>query len=170
MPLKSKLELTVVANLTAALDLASASVPLSKVYRTSLLSGTGAGQADKIFYDQRTLNASATENLDLAGTLVDALGATFTLAKVKGLIVAAAAANTNNVLVGGDVTNTFFPMFGAETDSVIVRPGGVFAVFCGEGDAAGYAVTAGTADLLKVANSGGGTPVTYDVIIIGTSA
>lgn len=34
--------------------------------------------------------------------------------------------------------------------------------------ATGYAVTAGTADqTLKVANSGAGTGVTYDIVIVG---
>lgn len=33
--------------------------------------------------------------------------------------------------------------------------------------ATGYAVTAGTADQLKVANSGAGTGVTYDIVIVG---
>ena len=33
--------------------------------------------------------------------------------------------------------------------------------------AAGYAVTAGTGDILKVANSGAGTGVTYDIVIVG---
>jgi len=39
----------------------------------------------------------------------------------------------------------------------------------GAADATTYAVTAGTGDLLKVANSAGGTSVTYDIVIIGSS-
>jgi hypothetical protein len=88
---------------------------------------------------------------------------------VKAIIVHASAANTNNVIVGGDATTTFFGMFADETDAVVLRPGATLALFCGEADAAGYAVTAATADLLKIANSGGTTGVTYDIIIIGTS-
>ena len=53
---------------------------------------------------------------------------------------------------------------------MVVRPGATFAVFAGQADSAGYAVTATTADLLHVANSSSGTSVTYDVIVIGTSA
>jgi hypothetical protein len=34
----------------------------------------------------------------------------------------------------------------------------------------GWAVIAGTGDILKFANSGGTTGVTYDIVIVGTSA
>lgn len=170
MALTSKVALSVSADHTKTLDLANGKVPLKKVYQAILASGTAVGQADLIFHDQRTLGASATENLDLSGVLTDAFGASLAFVKVKAIIFMAAAANTNNVLIGGDVTNTFFPMFGAETDSLILRPGATFALFAGSADSAGYAVTASTADLLKVTNSAGTSGVTYDVIVIGTSA
>lgn len=170
MTLSSKLALKVSANLSSALDLVSPAARLSKLYQSELTDGTAAGMADKVFSDTRTLAASGTENLDLAGSLTDALGAALTFAKIKAIIVHAAAANTNNVIVGGDATTTFFGIFADETDAVVVRPGATLALFCGEADAAGYAVTAATADLLKITNSGAGTGVTYDIIIIGTSA
>jgi hypothetical protein len=170
MALTSKLLVAVSATLSSTLDLGEADAPLSKTYRKILATGTGAGLADKIFHDQRTLSASGSEDLDLAGVLTDPLGATLTFARVKGLIIAAAAANTNNVIVGGAASNGFISWVGGATHTVTVRPGGVLALFAGEGDATGYAVTAATGDLLHVANSAGGTGVTYDVIIIGASA
>lgn len=171
MTLSSKVQVSAVANLTETLDIGTRSANLPKVYSATLANGTAAGQADRVFADTRTLAASATENLDLAGgTLTDPFGNVLTFARVKAIIVAAAAGNTNDVIVGGDVTNTFFGSFADETDAVRIRPGGVFAMLCGAADAVGYAVVAGTGDLLKVLNSAGGTSVTYDVIIIGTSA
>lgn len=170
MTLSSKVNLGVSAALSSALDLVSPAARLSQRYTTELDDGTAAGMADKVFSYTRTLAASATENLDLAGSLTDALGAALTFAKIKAIIVHAAATNTNNVVVGGDATTTFFGIFADETDAVVIRPGATFALFCGEADAAGYAVTAATADLLKITNSGAGTGVTYDIIIIGTSA
>jgi hypothetical protein len=132
-------------------------------------SGTGAGQADKLWMSgARTLAASANEDLDLAGTLVDALGATLTLARVKGIIIAASSANTNDVQVGGAAANGFISWVGSATDKVKVKPGGVFALFAP--DATAYPVTGGTADLLRVTNGGAGTSVTYDVIVLGSSA
>lgn len=170
MALDSKVSLAVVASLTKSLDLANAAVPLSKSYAASLTNGVAAGQADRVFHDQRPLAASASEDLDLAGVLVDALGDSIAFAKIKALIISAAAGNTNNVVVGGAATNGFVSWVGGATHTVTVRPGATLALFAGSADSTGYAVTAGTADLLKVANSGAGSTVTYDIIVIGTSA
>lgn len=170
MGLETKLSLKVASTLTSPLDLASGRVALDYSKIISLASGVTGGQADTIFHDQRTLAGSATENLDLAASLVDAFGTPITLARVKGLIVAAAAGNTNDVLVGGASPNAWATWVGDATDVVRLRPGALFAQLAGAADATGYAVTAATGDLLKVANSGAGTSVTYDVIIIGSSA
>jgi hypothetical protein len=170
MPLTSQLNLSVQAELSALLDLATAQVPLNFTRAVGLASGTGAGQADRIFHDRRTLAASATEDLDLAGSLVDPFGATITFARIKALLIAAAAGNTNNVIVGGAATNQFLTWVGAGTHTVVVRPGGVLALLAGGADATGYAVTAGTGDLLRIANSAGGTSVDYDIVLIGASA
>ena len=167
--LSAKILASVVATLTEVQDLGSASAPIGKTYRTVLTDGVAAGQADKIFHDTRTLAASATEDLDLAGVLSDPLGDVLTLAKIKGLIISAAAANANDVIVGAAAGSPWLALLGA-AGTVTLRPGATLAVFCGAADAAGYAVVAGTGDLLKVANSAGGTGVDYDVIIIGTSA
>jgi hypothetical protein len=56
------------------------------------------------------------------------------------------------------------------TDKVVVRPGGFQMIGVGTGDLNAYGVTAATGDLLRIANSGGTTSVTYDIIIVGTSA
>lgn len=148
-------------------DLGAVTFRFNETGLNRLTPGTAAQKADKMLADQRTLAASATENLDLAGTLADPLGVTVTFAKVKAIYVRAAAANTNNVCVGGAASNAFVGPFADATDVVCVRPGGVLLVTAPAG---GWTVTASTGDLLKVANSGAGTGVTYDVIIIGTSA
>ncbi len=170
MTLLTKLSLNIDANYKAPRDLSESSDPLLKAYSAALLSGVAAGQADKIFHDTRTLGASGSEDLDLAGVLLDAFGAAITFVKIKALIVSAAAGNTNNVLVGGVAAGLSSIILPQATGNVVVRPGATFAVLAGQADATGYAVTATTADLLHIANSGAGTGVTYDVIIIGTSA
>lgn len=129
--------------------------------------GVGAGQADKLFSDKRTLAASATENLDLAGTLVDPLGTVLNFAKVKAILIIADPSNTNNVVIGGAATNAFVGPFGTATDTIAVKPGGVQLIAV---PGSGWTVTAATADLLKVANSGSGSAVTYKVVIVGTSS
>ncbi|MFE2353469.1 hypothetical protein [Streptomyces parvulus] len=170
MPLSgTMLAVSAFAELTTALDLGVARAPHSLSRRLELASGTGAGKADKVFSDRRTLAASATEDLDLAGTLVDAFGATITLARVKGIIIAAAAGNTNNVLVGAASGSPWATLLNS-TGVITLRPGAFLAVGTGAADATGYVVTATSADLLKVANSAAGSSVTYDIHIIGASA
>ncbi|MFE6284352.1 hypothetical protein [Streptomyces sp. NPDC057877] len=170
-PLSSGATVAVSASgeLTSALDLGTGRASQILARKMVLGSGTGAGKADRIWSDTRTLAASATEDLDLAGVLLDAYGSTVTFARIKGLVIAAADANTNNVIVGAAASNPWATLLGA-THTLTLRPGAFVALGTGKADATGYAVTAGTGDLLKVANSAGGTPVTYSVHIIGASA
>lgn len=146
-------------------DLAPGIVDLIQSIQWAITSGTGAGQADLLWYDSRTLSASATEDLDVAGVLANVFG-TVTAVKIKAVIISAAAANTNNVNLTRPATNGV-PLFLAVSDGLPVLPGGFF-VWVGPG--AGVTVTAGTGDLLTLTNSAGGTSVTYTVIIIGTTA
>ena len=133
----------------------------------SLADGTGASQADMVFADQRTLAASAVEDLDVvAGALTDAFGATFTIAELKVLMVCAAAANTNNVVVGGDVNEV--PYLSTAATTIAIKPGGCFQF--ADPSAAGVTVTAATGDIIQVTNSAAGTGVTYDVVIVGSSS
>jgi hypothetical protein len=168
MALLTTVTARVAAAHTSALDLATASVGLDFLKRISLSSGTGANQADRMFHDRRTVSASGSENLDLAGSLTDSFGATFTLARVKLLAVYAATTNTNNVNVTATASNGVPGLFLALGDGIVVRPGGVFLWTAPDATAA--VVTASTGDLLTVANSSSGTSVTYDVVIIGASA
>lgn len=155
------------ATLNNALDLQSASSVLTYAQSLGFASGTGANQADKIFSDTRTIAASGTDDLDLAGVLLDPLGGTITMARLKGLIVKASAANTNNVVMGVG-TNPITTILGGTTPTLNIRPGGLLVLFAP--DAVAYVVTAATADILRFANSGAGTGVTYDVVLIGASA
>lgn len=166
MTLSSKVSVRVQGRLTSAQDLAVASVPLDLSMLVSLVDGTAPGQANRLFADTRTLAGSATEDLDLAGALTDALGGPFTLAKLKAVVVRAWPANTNNVVVSRPAANGV-PLFAAASDAIAVQPGGMF-VWAAPG--AGVVVTAGTGDLLTLTNSAGGTPVSYDVVLIGASA
>lgn len=167
MALTSKLTLSLSADQTNALDLATGSLPLKVRDVVDLANGTGANQADRIFSDRRTIAASGTDVLDLAGVLTDAFGATITFARIKALFVSAATGNTNNVNVVQDATSGA-PLFLAAGDGVPVRPGGMFLWVAPDATAA--AVTAGSADLINVVNSGAGSTVTYDIVIIGASA
>jgi hypothetical protein len=168
MALNTTISLAVAAAQTAARDLTTVRVPLNYGKTNRLASGTGANQADLMFSDTRTLAASGSESLDLAGVLTDALGATLTFARVKAIVIAASAGNTNDVVIGGAASNAFVNWVADATDKIKVKPGGMFVLVAP--GAVGYPVTASTGDLLQVANSSSGTSVTYDVVIIGASA
>lgn len=163
--LTAQLLIKIAATATKAFDLATADYPLTKDYTQLFASGTGANQATQIFDDTRTLGASATEDLDLAGVLTNSLGVSLTFTRLKAICVKAAAANTNNVNVQRATANGV-PFLMAALDGISLTPGALFlAVFP---DANGVAVTAGTGDLITITNSAAGTSVTYDVILIGT--
>lgn len=163
--LNATLAITLAALLESTVDIGTVSHKTDYGPKLVLTNGTGANQANQLFADTRTLAASANESLDLAGTLTNAFGEVITLTKVRALLIRAAAGNTNNVLVGGAASNGWATWAGDPTDVMVVRPGG-FVVLAAP-DATGYAVTAGTGDLLKIANSAAGTAVTYDIVVIG---
>lgn len=127
-------------------------------------SGTGEYQINKVFADERSLSASGTENIDVAGVLTDALGNTITMTAVKAVFILADEDNTNDVVVGGDATNTVLGIFSAEAGAINVKPGGVFMWVAPK---TGAAVVAGTGDLLMITNSAAGTSVTYKIVILG---
>lgn len=134
----------------------------------TISNGTGADQADILWHDQRTLAASTSEDLDLSGSLTDSFGTTVALARVKAIIVAAASANGGLIQVGGASSNQFINWVANSSDIIQVRAGGFFMMVAP--DATAYAVTAGTGDLLKIANTDGVDSATYDIYIIGASA
>lgn len=155
------------AELTSSLDLTTPTSALKVARQLMLASGTGAGQADMVWSDTVTITASGTQAVDLAGSLAGPLGGTLTFAKIKMVVVAAASGNTNNVNVVRDGTNGV-PLFLAAGDGIPVKPGGLFCWF--DPSAGGVTVTASTGDLLNLVNSGAGTSVTADVVIVGASA
>ncbi|MFZ4605158.1 MAG: hypothetical protein ACOYM5_02770 [Caulobacter sp.] len=148
-------------------DLGTPVFPFDVVKLTQFSPGAASGLADLLFSDERTLAASATENLDLAGSLTSPLGSTLTFVKVKAIMIVAAAGNTNNVQVGGAASNGFTGPFADATDIVNIPPGGTLLLVH---PTTGWTVTASTGDILKIANSGGTTGVTYKVVVIGATA
>lgn len=152
---------------TAVNDLGAPQFPFEMREVVQFEPGTAALQANQIFADTRTLAASATENLDLNGTaLVMALSGPMTITRVKTIAIRAAAGNTNNVTFGPAAANGFLGPFNAATDRIIIPPGGEFVI---THPGAGWLVTAATNDLITLANSGAGTSVTYDILIIGSA-
>jgi len=154
---------------SSALDLGTVTFPFAASFGAAYSTGTGAGQVDRVYTKIRTLSASGTEDLDLAGSLTDALGATITFARIKALFVKAAVGNTNLVQVTRSGSNGV-PWLMAAGDGIALRPGEFQAFGCDATDATGYVVTGGTGDLITFTNSAGTTGVTYTIVVLGCSA
>lgn len=166
MGLVSQITGRVSGTYTKAADFGSPAYTFDEKLVIDLLSGTGNGKADIVFTDERTIAASSNDDLDLAGVLADIFGATITAAKIKAIIIFAAAGNTNNVVIGGAASNAV-PVFSDATDKLPLKPGNFFALTDKD---SGITVTAGTGDILRIANSGSGTSVTYKIVILAASA
>lgn len=160
MSLNTSLQVILNAQRAAPLDFSNPVDVLVRSYALNLLTGVGANQADEIWHDQR---ATVSETLDIAGGISNAFG-TVTFVRVKALIVFAAAANSQNVVIGAAASTVFLAGFGGTTPTWAVPPGGIFVAT--NPSAAGWASTNASLDSLKIAGSGGGS-VTYDIIIIG---
>ena len=107
----------------------------------------------------------------LTATIVAALTAKQTAAELVALFIINApisgTANTTDLTIGAG-SNPFIGFLGAAHTVGPIKPGGMFMI--GAGDAAGIgAVTAGTGDILRVANSAGAT-ANYQIGIVARSA
>ncbi|HUV64847.1 MAG TPA: hypothetical protein VMW24_13190 [Sedimentisphaerales bacterium] len=129
----------------------------------SLATGTAADQASQVWYDTRSLAATA-EELDLAGGVTDAFGAALTFAKVKQLLIRNNNTTSGHTLViGPGTTNGVTTIWAGTSPTEVIGPNGVM-VKANPGD--GYAITGGSADTIKI-NAGTNT-VSYDIIVVGT--
>ena len=160
----AEIALSISAELFGLADLGTPKIRLTPI---SVLEQYSAGtdavnKADLLFSDNRTLSASASENLDLAGVLADAFGGSIVAAEIVAIYINAAAGNTNSIVVGGAASNPFLGPLGA-TGTYTIKPGERYIAT----SQSGWAVTAGTGDLLKILNGGAGTSVSYDIVLIG---
>jgi hypothetical protein len=132
----------------------------------ALAAGTANdNQANVLFSGHRTLATATSENLDMAGTLIGALGETVTMAEASVIYIEADATNTTDITFGGAASNPFNGPLGGTLPTVVLHPGDC-ALFCSKD---GWTVTPATGDLLKVANGAGATGG-YTVVIIGRTS
>ena len=131
----------------------------------NLPTGTADGSADIGWVSlARSLTTGATEDIDVRGALTDAFGIAVASVELVGLAVQSAATNTTNLTIGNG-SNPLQMFFGATTHSIILKPKDFFVWY----GFAGWATTAGTADIIKVANAAGATAL-YDIAFLGRSA
>ena len=162
----AKIEVT--ATQQDTLDLGTTSFPLNDEAAElfTFANGILANQINEMFSDQRTLADGVSEEIDLSGSLTNALGTSivFNAVKVLQIIIKSGVANLK---VGGAAANGWVTMFDDPTDKLIVRGGGGgFLIFAP--DVIGYDVTAATADLLKIEHDGSDSAdIVYNIYIGG---
>jgi hypothetical protein len=139
----------------------------------ALADGTGADQSDLAFISgtqadpsaARTIAAGGNDDIDLNNPLSDALGDPFGLAKLKLFLMYADPANAGDLVVGAAPTNPFIGWFGASTHTMKVPPKSVaFRTH----PLAGWVVTPGTGDILRV-NNPTASLAAYHILLVGTS-
>lgn len=165
MSLTTKISVNVSALQQNTVGLTPVSAALSLMKSVELASGTGADQADVVYSSQATILTAATLSLDLKGSLTDALGAAFTPAKLKAVIIYSHPSNTTNLTLFGDAAHV--PLLDTVATTTTLKPGGLLVL--AQPAASGYAVTATTADLVKIVNAAGASAV-VDIVLVGTSA
>lgn len=141
----------------------------------SLSSGVGVGQADLVFADRRTLAGTTSEILDLVGVLSDVFGNSITFVKLKGIAIRNRnIVDGDNLHVGPDATLGWGAghYVADASDRRVVPAGRISQKDLGIDiwyDPNGVLVGAAATNELFVDNPGA-NPITYDIIIIGTSS
>lgn len=122
--------------------------------------GTGNGQANRVWKDQRSVNASSNDDIDLSGALTDTLGQIVNWTKLRAIFI--------DNLSGEDLklesANSPAGLFGASGDFINIPP---YSMFCLTSKA-GWAITNDTADKLRIANYDSTTAATYNIRLLGS--
>lgn len=171
MPLKTVITTSFAAEENAAGDLRSGLIKtdLAKLVRT-LQDGSGLNQANRLYADSINLAASASVSVDLFdfSGAKDAQGQSFSLTKVKGIVIRNKTVESTAILrVGGEgSTAAFMAVNGSDTVHIAdVAPGGELVLLAPS--AAGYAVADTTNHLLKLANQSGTVALDLDIVVFG---
>jgi hypothetical protein len=139
----------------------------------SISDGTGANQADRLYVAERTVASNTNDDIDLTGSLSDALGTTITAAELAALLVynkpLDGSDNSTNLTIGGG-SNPMLGFLGGTTPTIgPIRPG-CFMLLGGSANTGGFgAIAAGTGDILRVNNSAG-AQAKYQIGVIARSA
>ena len=167
-----------VTTLTMAADVRERSDSQGSGIRRSLLQhdvsfalgmayGTSDNQADLVYSARTTVTNGAPDDYDLSGSLTSLLtGASVNFVEICWIVVVNESTTAGDFVAVGGGSNPLVNWVSAGGDAVNVGPGGCLMV---GSPIDGYAVTASTADILRINTSSANT-ITYRLIIIGRSA
>lgn len=128
--------------------------------------GSGSGQANKAVLQKRTLTATTYDLLDLAGGLTDGVGNTVTFTSIKLALVAIVAPDgSKKVRTGPQNQSNPFVSYCGGSSAVTYKLVTHWDVVIWE-PVAGYAVTAGSADIFPIYNPGASS-LDYYILLAG---
>ncbi len=159
---RTTVEVRITSRRDAGADLSKQVDDLNFVYTKTFTNGTGNNQVDTTFHDKRTL--SGAQQIDLSGGLTF-MGDAQSFADVRLLAIHNRSTVAAEKISLGSGINAWLNWVGTITDIVKVEPSGFFLLVA---PLDGYAVVAGTGDILNV-DPDSGTP-DYDIILQGASA
>ena len=123
--------------------------------------GTGNGQANRVFKDQRTVNASSNDDIDLnGGGLIDTLGQAVAWTKLRAIFIN----NLSSEDLKLEGASSPVGLFGADGDFINIPP---YSMFCLTSKP-GWTVTAGSTDTLRIANYNSTAAAIYDIRLLGS--
>jgi len=127
--------------------------------------GTASEEVNQLYVGDRTVASGANDDIDLSGSLTNFVGETVTFSRIKLILIYNPSTLAGEILtLGGGGSNSWIAPFGASsTFKDSVYPSGLWLRTA---PLDGFLVTAGSADILRVHNSGT-LSVTYPIIIAG---
>jgi len=175
-------KLSILIELTAgkSRDLASPAAVLQMAKSLTLAFGTGIGKSDQIWWDRRVIAGGADDPLDLVGTLlspVTGIAVNFDLLRAFAIFnrsdetlthSAGSHTATDAGIVVLDTAATFTGPCKTKAKGQVLEAGGIWVAW--NNLAAGWAITADSADIFQVDNEDGADEALYDVLFIGESA
>ena len=146
-------------------DQQEATANLAKTIEQAFTSGTEAGKVDLLHSETVTLTTGANTTFDLTALVDEVFGSALTFVKVRAILIYSNLAANKQLTIGGDAA-AFCSFLGGATETIKLDPLGLVLL---TNPNTGYAVVAGTGDILKVTNAATGSS-TFDIWIFGTSA
>lgn len=160
---------SLLATLALSSNLANGQFVIGASQRSvNLQDGSGLSQAAQVYYEETTLAASGNETIDLAlfGGAVDALGSTYDLTKLKGIVIRNLATDPTAILTVEPGTSN--PWIGANGSTTVVialiEPGGEYVLFAPS--ATGRAISS-TSKTIKLLNGSSTAALQYDLVVVG---
>jgi hypothetical protein len=129
--------------------------------------GTSDNQADRFYYDERSLAGAAAETLDLTALTPGPGGSTITLAEVRFFAIHCPSTNTDDMQIKGAAATNWSAFFSGSTDHIKLAAGTTtyFIVNAIDGS---YAVAAGSKSF-TITNAAAATAGTYKILLVGPS-